>query len=154
MSRRRWLDLVLSGLALVILGCSTAWACTCVKQDEKQQCADAEAVFLAEVTHTALKRADASKGPPGDVIEARVDIVEYFKKPGHAIETVRGLSFLAGDCNIPLMAGMTYLFFIPARAGGPANYVGSMCSGSRPVNVYDKDFDRVLEKMRSYEPGK
>jgi len=153
MTRRRWLDVVLSALALVILGSSTAWGCSCVKRDEQQLYADAEAVFLAEVTDTHLKRAGTSKGPPGDVVEARVDILEYFKKPGYDIETVRDAPFGIGNCSIGLMSGVKYIFFVAAGTGEPANYVG-MCTGSRAVNVHYKDFDRILEKMRSYGPGK
>jgi len=150
------LIIIVSAIALLILGHSLAWGCSCVQRDEKQRYDDAEAVFLAEITDTHLRRAGTAMASLGDVIEAKITVLEYFKKPAYEIATVSDLSFGFGNCSIGLMSGMTYIFYVaPSKIGlgGLVNYVG-MCTGSQAVNPHYKDFDKILARMRSYGVGK
>lgn len=156
--------LVLSIIVLVGALAGTSLGCSCAERDQKALYDKADWVFLAEVSGTKLIKNEAAHqpgamlkgaetytvGPEGtDVVEASFRVIEYFKKGSAPINVVRDLPFGIGNCSIPLLSGMEYLFFVQSSKGPLKNYVG-MCTGSAAVNVEGNDFPKLLQQLRDF----
>ncbi|MFK8067538.1 MAG: hypothetical protein AB8D52_04765 [Gammaproteobacteria bacterium] len=135
--------------AMLIFYNTISLACSCKETEQKLLFNDADAVFLAEVTDTKLKKVKLSKHRDelDDIIEAKFTVIEVLKKSTYEVDIVRDLSFGVGNCSIGLISGMEYIFFVKKGEDLLTNYIG-MCTGSRPVNMHAKDFEAELEKIR------
>ncbi len=136
--------------ASLIIYQATTYACSCKGMDIETLFKNADAVFLAEVTDTKLKKLKLSENRDelDDVIEAKFTVIEHFKKTSYKVDVVHDLSFGFGNCSIGLISGMEYIFFVLKGEGEFNNYVG-MCTGSVSVNIHARDFDKALDKYRN-----
>ena len=152
------------GILICAMSSGKSLACTCEENDKKILFEKAEWVFLAEVTSTRLNKGAIASHPEttmegaqtytlgqeaGDIVEATFTVIEVFKKGSSPIEVVRDLSYGFGNCSIPLMSGMEYIFFVHKGQGALENYVG-MCTGSGAVNVEANEFPEELQMLRNY----
>ena len=137
----------------------SSFGCTCEEHDPQVLFKNADGVFLARVTDTKLLDKQSlspmggtqsfTAGPESaDTVEAKFLVLEYFKKPVREIREVHDLPYGIGNCSIPLMSGLQYVFFTSGGTG-KWNYVG-MCTGSSPVNPQSKDYSALLDKLRGY----
>ena len=136
-----------------------AQACSCLgDRDTKSLYNHAAAVVLAEITSTKLVKTTYSDHDI-EYIVADIDVIETFKKGDEPITQVADLVLEIGNCSIGLMSGLEYVFFIrnnnedesdeigDRERLGTINYVG-MCTGSHPVNMYHKNFEKEAQELK------
>jgi MYXO-CTERM domain-containing protein len=140
MTALRWLLVSLLGAAaLVVLGPSPAFACSCAAQAPRQYAARADVV----VTGTVLDRAEARSRPWGAtpekfVVEADTvyagEVAERFELDGGEPGDTCGLEGVE--------VGRRYVFFLQQARG---ELRGSLCGGTG--NVSERQVERVLEPV-------
>jgi len=127
-------------------------ACSCDRTaTDESRFEQADIVVLAEVTNTRLIKTTYDSEEM-EIIEAEFEPIEVFKQGAEKTNFVRGASFGFGNCNIGLMSGLEYIFYIPANRDDTdekfKNFV-HMCDGSNAINIYRNDFEENLEKLRN-----
>ena len=106
--------LVMAALML-LLGMSAAEACSSLEppQTRAQLFARASAVFVAHLLRTEEIKATTPFGDqPLPVVEATFRTIEVFKGRPPADERVRSLVYGPGNCSLPLLSGLDYVFFL------------------------------------------
>jgi len=140
-------------LASILIFPINVLACSCDRTaTDKSRFEEAGTVVLAEVTNTRLIKTTYDSEEM-EIIEAEFEPIEVFKHGAEKANFVRGASFGFGNCNIGLMSGLEYIFYIPENRDDVdeqfKNFV-HMCDGSNAVNVHKNDFEEDLEKLRSF----
>jgi hypothetical protein len=110
----------------------------------------ASAVFVAHLTKTEeVKPADPSKDAEG-VIEGTFRVIEILKGQPPADGKVKSELFFPGNCTIPLISGMDYIFFIDNRfLDKKENYIWWPSGSANIMNINGSQVQQMLTKLRA-----
>jgi hypothetical protein len=132
-------------------------ACSCVPRTDLELFRAAHAIALIKVIDTKLvsdsdarpwqPNIDLSFVPELDVVEAHFRVIESFKGATNMPEIVRALPPGFGNCSPGLIAGVYYVVYLTR------NELLGTCSGTRDVNIWYRDFNKDLAKLRRWGKG-
>ena len=146
-------------LGTLLLEPATAHACSCRgATDITSRFIRAQDVIIAEVTNTKLVKT-VHKEHDLEYIIADIEIIETFKEDPDNTPLTKVIDLVpeSGNCNITLVSGMEYVFFVDnhhyedeeSEMGWikQDNYVGR-CTGSHMINIYSVNFDEEHAKLK------
>jgi hypothetical protein len=144
-------------LSYLLLLPTLSQGCSCVPSTELELFRAAHTVALIKVTETRLvSDSDARPWQPNidpnfvpelDVVEAHFRVIESFKVSTSMPEIVRALPPGFGNCSPGLIAGMYYVVYLTRH-----ELLGT-CSGTHNVNIWYRNFNKDLAKLRRWGKG-
>jgi len=103
--------------ALLLFSCivfqATAHACSFERRTDEQLVAQSKVIFRARITEVRLATMPNPDKPSVqlEVVEGKFELKEILKGTPPISGFVRDMPFGPGNCNLPLLPGVEYIFF-------------------------------------------